>query len=273
MITVTVEEINGVAIPVGSNAINMVDRAMFTRPPQPSTANTTSSKCLLWIGKNVGGAIVTENWLVTETYAAVLLAITQDEAESGAELLANKDATGGYVGLTLFKINFKNALNTITSFFTNANTVARTYTFQDRNGTIADDTDLALKADLAGPTLTGVPKAPSASATTNTVQIATTEMVQGRSILAAYGTATGTDTYSVSTSPAYTIAGVAADAGKVILVRFTNANSGASTLDVGGGGAKAIVRRDNATALSAADIAADSTYYLVYNGTAWVLLP
>jgi hypothetical protein len=74
--------------------------------------------------------------------------------EIGAEDVANKDASGGYVGLTLFKINFKNALNTFTSFFTNSNTAARTYTFQDRNGTIADDTDLALKAPLDSPTFT-----------------------------------------------------------------------------------------------------------------------
>jgi len=53
-----------------------------------------------------------------------------------------KDATGGYAGLTLFKINFKNVANTFTSFFTNSNTAARTYTFQNRNGTILDDTDL-----------------------------------------------------------------------------------------------------------------------------------
>lgn len=53
-----------------------------------------------------------------------------------------KDATGGVVGLTLFKINFKNALDTFTSFFTNSNTAARTYTFQDRDGVIADDTDI-----------------------------------------------------------------------------------------------------------------------------------
>jgi len=63
----------------------------------------------------------------------------------GAEQSSNKDASGGYVGLTLFKINFKNAANTFTSFFTNTNTASRTYTFPDRNGTIADDTDLALK--------------------------------------------------------------------------------------------------------------------------------
>ena len=58
------------------------------------------------------------------------------------EKVANKDATGGYVGLTLFKINFKNAANTFTSFLTNANTAARTYTFADRDGTIADNTDI-----------------------------------------------------------------------------------------------------------------------------------
>lgn len=54
-----------------------------------------------------------------------------------------KDTTGGLVGMTLFKINFKNAANTFTSFFTNSNTAARTYTFQDRDGTIADTTDIA----------------------------------------------------------------------------------------------------------------------------------
>ncbi len=65
---------------------------------------------------------------------------------------SEKDATGGYAWLTLFKINFKNVANTFTSFFTNTNTSARTYTFQDRDGTIADNTDLATKAALAGST-------------------------------------------------------------------------------------------------------------------------
>lgn len=43
---------------------------------------------------------------------------------------------------------FRNVANTFTSFFTNANTASRTYTFQNRNGTIADDTDLATKQIL-----------------------------------------------------------------------------------------------------------------------------
>lgn len=67
--------------------------------------------------------------------------------QDNKQALLDKDATGGYVGLTLFKINFKNAANTFTSFFTNTNSAIRTYVFQDRNGTIADDTDLAAKQD------------------------------------------------------------------------------------------------------------------------------
>jgi len=72
-----------------------------------------------------------------------------------AVLLTGKDATGGYVGMTLFKINFKNAANTFTNFFTNTTTAARTYTFQDRDGTVADNTDLALKEATANKDATG----------------------------------------------------------------------------------------------------------------------
>lgn len=61
------------------------------------------------------------------------------------EATANKDASGGYAGLTALKINFKNVLDTSTSFFTNSNTAARTYTFQDQDGTIADLADVATK--------------------------------------------------------------------------------------------------------------------------------
>jgi hypothetical protein len=91
----------------------------------------------------------------------------------GAESTANKDASGGYVGLTLLKINFKNALGTVVSFFTNANTSARTYTFQNRDGTIADNTDLALKANLSGPTFTDTVTLPS---TTSIGSVSSTEI-------------------------------------------------------------------------------------------------
>lgn len=58
----------------------------------------------------------------------------------------------------------RNVANTFSGFFTNTNTADRTYTLQDRNGTLADNTDLALKANLASPTFTGTVVFPSGQA-------------------------------------------------------------------------------------------------------------
>ena len=54
----------------------------------------------------------------------------------------DKDASGGVAGLTLFKLNLRNAANTITSFFTTAATVARTWTLPDKDGTVAMTSDI-----------------------------------------------------------------------------------------------------------------------------------
>lgn len=89
--------------------------------------------------------------------------------------LLDKDGSGGIPGLTAFKINFMSVLGTIKSFFTNANTVARTYTFQNRDGTIADLADIALKANIDSPTFTGTPSGPSPAATDNSTRFATTQ--------------------------------------------------------------------------------------------------
>lgn len=51
--------------------------------------------------------------------------------------VTNKDYTDGYAGLTDLKINFMNVAGTFTSFFTNTNTAARTYTFPDETGTVS----------------------------------------------------------------------------------------------------------------------------------------
>jgi len=58
--------------------------------------------------------------------------LNTDKIETSA-----KDATGGIAGLTLFKLNLKNAANTFTNFLTNATTVARTWTLPDKDGIIA----------------------------------------------------------------------------------------------------------------------------------------
>ncbi|MEB3210261.1 MAG: hypothetical protein VKL39_02855, partial [Leptolyngbyaceae bacterium] len=78
-----------------------------------------------------------------------------------------------------------------------------------------------------------------------------------------YGvTASGTDTYTATPNPAITA--YAADT--VFIIKFTNANTGAATLNLAGLGAKAIVK-NAATALSAGDINAGQILALVYDGT------
>lgn len=57
--------------------------------------------------------------------------------------LNSKDATGGVPGLTQFKLNLKNVAGTITSWFTTAATVARTWTMPDKDGTVAVLSDFA----------------------------------------------------------------------------------------------------------------------------------
>jgi hypothetical protein len=65
-------------------------------------------------------------------------------------VLANAQTVSGLKTFLSGMFGLRNVANTFTSFFTNANTASRTYTLQDRNGTLADNTDLAGK--MANPT-------------------------------------------------------------------------------------------------------------------------
>lgn len=81
-----------------------------------------------------------------------------------------------------------------------------------------------------------------------------------------YSTATGTNTY-VST-----ITGIIEYAiGDMYNILVTNANTGASTLNINSLGAISI-RKENAAALTAGDIAANSMIQVVYDGTYFRLI-
>jgi hypothetical protein len=73
-------------------------------------------------------------------------------------------------------------------------------------------------------------------------------------------TASGTDTYAVTGGITSYVAGFG------IFVKFTNANTGAATLNVNTLGAKAI-KKNGAVALAAGDISAGQIVLLVYDGT------
>jgi len=69
---------------------------------------------------------------------------------TGADMILSSTQT--VTGLKTFlagMFGLRNVANTFTSFFTNTNTASRTYTLQDRNGILADDTDLALKLNIS----------------------------------------------------------------------------------------------------------------------------
>lgn len=72
----------------------------------------------------------------------------------------------------------------------------------------------------------------------------------------------GTDTYTLTTSPALT----AYTDGLMLLVAFTNVNTGAATLNVDGLGAIDLVK-DGGSALLANDIRANLYYWVLYDGT------
>lgn len=83
-----------------------------------------------------------------------------------------------------------------------------------------------------------------------------------------YAVATGTDTYVISvTNPPAAYA-----AGQRYIVKFTNANTGAATLNVNSVGAVAIVT-SGSTALVAGDIAAGMVAELIYDGTNFAIIP
>lgn len=63
-------------------------------------------------------------------------------SDTTKESTTNKDVSGGYAGLTLFKLNMRNVANTFTSWFTNTNSAARTYTLPDKDGTVAMTSDI-----------------------------------------------------------------------------------------------------------------------------------
>lgn len=114
-----------------------------------------ASGVLVEIGDQI--TCITDNAGGTQIAVGNDFSIAQANITYVPENAALKDTANGYPGLTSFKINFLNFLGTFTSYFQNTNTASRLYSFQDRDGTIADNTDLALKVD-ANASITGATK-------------------------------------------------------------------------------------------------------------------
>ena len=80
-------------------------------------------------------------------------------------------------------------------------------------------------------------------------------------------TAGGTDTYTATINPP--IAAYAAT--QSFIIKFTNANTGAATINLNGLGAKALTK-NGSVALQVGDIVAGQVYMVAYDGTRFQIL-
>lgn len=144
----------------------------------------------------------------------------------------------------------------------------RTYTWPDSAGTVT----------LLGNTTTGsgsvvLATAPTLSSPvvgTQTAGDASTKAASTAFVQAARGAFYGTSTDAANTYTA-TITGATLNAGNLFAIKFTNAMTGAATLNINGLGAKPIVLPTGA-AISGTQGSANQTSLLVYDGTSFVFV-
>ncbi len=124
-----------------------------TAPTAAAATNTTQIATTAFVRSEVA-ALIASSPAALDTLDELANALGDDPNFAATmataiglkEASANKDASGGYAGLTLFKLNLRNAANTITSWFTTAATAARTWTMPDKDGTVAMTSDITAAA-------------------------------------------------------------------------------------------------------------------------------
>ena len=121
----------------------------------------------------------------------------------------------------------RNVANTFNGSFVNTNTASRVYTLQDRAGTLADNTDLVLKANLASPTFTGTPTLPTGTiATTQTAGNSTTALATTAFVTTANNLKANLASPTFTGTPTAPTASPATNTTQIATTAFVLANSG-----------------------------------------------
>jgi hypothetical protein len=128
--------VSGTTYAVGNARFSPINFLTYRRKTAGAGTTDPSTDTTNW--QVIGGAQAGANIDITSLGG---LTTPLSVAQGGTGQIA-KDTTGGYPGLTLFKLNLRNAANTFTNFLTNATTAARTWTMPDKDGTVAMTSDL-----------------------------------------------------------------------------------------------------------------------------------
>jgi len=123
---------------------NVISALGFTPSTAPNNAQKNSDITKAEIEAKLIGEIT------THTHPA--------SGGTGDMVLADAQTVTGEKTFLNLKLGLRNAANTFTSFFTNANTAARTYTLPNKNITIAGTDDVALKQNLIAGTVNRILK-------------------------------------------------------------------------------------------------------------------
>jgi hypothetical protein len=104
---------------IPSTWLNDVNAAVYTTIPSHTTSIQTNATAIQALQTTVQGLQTTP------------------ASDATKQAISAKDQSDGYVGLTAYKINFNNNVGTWKSFLVNSNTAARTYTFPNKDITVA----------------------------------------------------------------------------------------------------------------------------------------
>ena len=128
-----------------ATTVNYVTKTVTSNTSNFYLAGTTTDA-----GNNKTAAIERTGPVGVGTAIASNHAVTKAQHDTKGDMTTNTNQiVSGVKTFLAGMFGLRNTANTFTSFFASAVTASRTWTLRDRNGILADDTDLALKQNIA----------------------------------------------------------------------------------------------------------------------------
>lgn len=214
-----------------SSASASADAASASASAASASVDEVSDQKIVWKGAHNGSTTYSLNDAVSEDGASyIYINATPSSGNTPPngtywDVLASKGSPGAGTGDMVAANNLSDVANPVTAKSNLGMANVDNTSDADKPVSTAQSTALGLKADLASPTFSGTPTAPTATAGTNTTQLATTAFVQ-----AVAGATTGTSTDTSSGSTSYDYSSLPAGITKITIMMGEVSVSGTSSI-------------------------------------------